>query len=85
MLFDGELAPSSEIHADLNVRMFPGEVNIRVTKFYRPEDTFRGTEGSTHNDLHMLYYSSEGRVPEDLFWCCEDVLFFYSVSVVVCI
>ncbi|XP_043229878.1 DNA (cytosine-5)-methyltransferase 1-like isoform X1 [Amphibalanus amphitrite] len=36
-----------------------GEVFIRVTKFYRPEDTFRGAEGSVHNDLHMLYYSGE--------------------------
>ncbi|XP_037079530.1 DNA (cytosine-5)-methyltransferase 1-like [Pollicipes pollicipes] len=36
-----------------------GDVFLRVTKFYRGEDTFRGTEGSQHSDLHMIYYSSE--------------------------
>ena len=40
--------------------VFADEVYIRVTKFFRPEDTFRGAEGSAHNDLHMLYYSAEG-------------------------
>ena len=43
-------------------RFLAGEVSLRVTKFYRPEDTFRGAEGSVHNDLHMLYYSGEGTV-----------------------
>ncbi|XP_037079528.1 DNA (cytosine-5)-methyltransferase 1-like [Pollicipes pollicipes] len=36
-----------------------GDVFLRVTKFYRGEDTFRGKEGSQHSDPHMIYYSSE--------------------------
>ncbi|KAI8508772.1 DNA (cytosine-5)-methyltransferase 1 [Branchiostoma belcheri] len=38
------------------------DVRLRVTKFYRPENTHKGKAGSHHTDLNMLYWSDEEAV-----------------------
>jgi len=36
-----------------------GEIFVRIRKFYRPENTHKGFQATTHSDLNLLYWSFE--------------------------